>query len=754
MGIAKINIIPMNQISLRPILAFMKKQGRAYLTAGDWQQLENKISNQRAKKAAAGQNITTEDEYLKMLAPLREMFNQKPQVANDKIITALNKVLIAHKHGYQKQEHPSRHLKNIFFHPSQFTPNHRVYDIAFYSPATGGRHKAHHIHEGLHSTYYMRCEEEDDLILFGNMQIDARDLSDWAWPERGEIMLQKKNIYGMMVQEAVKHGLASGKEKIMFQCGDANEFTQWGARRLKTVTVTKRNFKKFEENYLEKIKGFGPHGYQTGDVYKPSSGLNMHHYVTAIGPEQYQVYQGSSFVQPLLMCLRHKVGERSGKLSGEALTKWVDKAQGLLPELFSHHKEGDYAKLLTEIKMLLQELTSEKLPAEHTPEQLARLKKIFPYGLEIFDFVNCLDALWHEFEYDKIIFARFPELKKFQIRDNELVSSRVVYYNCQDKDLNLTFKKSDYKAPEIGKSYLSPADDRYNINFASTPREEYAHHQHIYNWYEKTLYQEFKKYGLGVERVPITTVRRGRKITAHAWEIKSGLKEFKQRPIAIFSTRGELKMDCETLPRLQIAAAKFGCTPSQLTIVNDFLTEGQAPKRSGAYEKDTGEIYLANHSLAILAHEGLHKLKARGVIPAAEYRALVQAGKRIAQTTAKEKAYINQRDAEDNLIYPPGRARNEEYAAIFVETYYENNRVARKNLLGKKLTVTEKVFDYIKTVRDTVLARVGMPAAIARKFLRQVEGKYYQTEIQTRPSPVPAGICPSLAPPNGLVREP
>ena len=71
------------------------------------------------------------------------------------------------------------------------------------------------------------------------------------------------------------------------------------------------------------------------------------------------------------------------------------------------------------------------------------------------------------------------------------------------------------------------------------------------------------------------------------------------------------------------------------------------------------------------------------------------------------------------MVYPPGKARNEEYAAIFVETYYENSHLARKNLMDVKLTTTEKVLDYIKEVKDIVQAKMGIPSAVARQFLRR-----------------------------------
>ena len=691
-----------------------------------------------------------------MLAPARKLFTAKPKVKITQLLATINKILITHGHGYQKAVQPAAHRRNVFYTDGLREPEGQTYDLAFYHAAAGRKHVAHHRHDNKSSVYYMRCEEKDDQIMFGNMQIDARQPELWEDPGVGEIMLQKKNIYGMMVQQALKHAVEQGRKEILFQCGDANELTQWERRRLKTVNVTKRNYKKFEADYQQKMEKFDPKSCQVGDVFKFPQGRYGNYFVTETGPGYYRVYEDFERPPSLFLHLRNPEARGKGITPYYTEQNWNDPLDLLLKNMFQNYKSGDYGALLSEIKASIKLLTKTDLPKKHDPAQLAKLKQLLPVSAELdyYDFKGGLDLIWHELDYDQHLRACYPDIKKLIITDKGCPKSRIIFYNSCLKTKNFLYKKSKFQAPEIGKSYLTPTQDRYNINFAVCENVPLAAHRRMYNWYEKTLYQEFKKYGLGVEKIPITSIKNGREVTAHAWKIKSGISEFKKRPLALFSTRGELKMDCETLPRLQIAAAKFGCTPSQLTIVNDFLTEGQAPKRSGAYEKTTGEIYLANHSLAILAHEGLHKLKARGVIPAAEYRALVQAGKRIAQTTTKEKAYINQRDAEDNLIYPPGRARNEEYAAIFVETYYENNQAARKNLLGKKLTVTEKVFDYIKTVRDTVLARVGMPAAIARKFLRRVEGKYYQAEIQGRPASAPEKIYPALDPLNGLAREP
>ena len=233
-----------------------------------------------------------------------------------------------------------------------------------------------------------------------------------------------------------------------------------------------------------------------------------------------------------------------------------------------------------------------------------------------------------------------------------------------------------------------------------------------------------------MKRLKFVTTKKGTKKIAHAWKIIDGIENFRKTPLTVFSTRAKLKMDCESLPRLQAAMEKFGGTAQQLKIANDFLVARLGPVRTGAFDPTTGEIKLANRSLAVLAHEGLHKLKARGVIPTQDYRALVQAGKRIVLSQPDEFAYINQKDSQNNLVYPPGKTRNEEYAAVFVETYYENDQLARKNLMGYKLTRVEKVLNYFKEVKDIVQARLGLPAAVAREFLRKVERDCYSARPQ------------------------
>ena len=82
---------------------------------------------------------------------------------------------------------------------------------------------------------------------------------------------------------------------------------------------------------------------------------------------------------------------------------------------------------------------------------------------------------------------------------------------------------------------------------------------------------------------------------------------------------------------------------------------------------------------------------------------------------------IKRKDPAGDYLYPPGKVRNEEYAALFAETYFTNNRRARKNLMGEKITVTEKLFGYAAAAFDIVKGACGNNAALARSFLRRVE---------------------------------
>ena len=442
-------------------------------------------------------------------------------------------------------------------------------------------------------------------------------------PRRGELMMQKKNVYGMMVQQALKHAVEGGKKEILFQCGDANELAQWNLSRLKQQIITEKNYKKFQQNYQTKLDNFGPQGYAVGDKLAHHWGHQGWFYaVTETTPDYYRFVESFWPPRTLLYHLYQTSATVPGVSPGTLPAdreKFFDK---IGRELFIQYRDEGYQALSNELKNAVKIITGQEVPATAQALSLARLEEIFPRQLGYGQFLDRLDSVWHESGLDKIILDHYTELGKVALTEPTPDDRPVIYYDSRNKDINFMLTKSSLKAPEIGKTYVVPRRDQYNINFMNYPPTGKPLHYKIYNWYEKTLEQELKKHGIVVQKVPLTTTKRGRVREAHAWKVKSGITQFKRRPLTALAARPELKMDCETLPRLQAAALKFGVRPEYLTIVNDFLVGPTGLKKIGEHISETGEVRLANSSLAILAHEGLHKLKAQGVIPPKEYRRL------------------------------------------------------------------------------------------------------------------------------------
>ena len=526
----------MNKITLRPLLTFINKLDRRYLTLGDCRQFINSINNRRARKIAAGQRVKAETVYLSAMDAAGVAFVGRTQVSKTKIINLVHNYLINGNYHYEKHLHAARCRGNAFYSYLNPVPDAHVYDLAFYNTWAGQNHSAHHIAGNKSSIFYLRCEEQGAQIMFGNMQIDARDPDKWDIPAIGALFLKKRNIYGMMVQQAIKHAIERKKTEILFQCGDANEYSQWGMRRLIPVKVSKRNYEKFQTNYQEKIARFGPRGCRVGDYFAPEKNTYIFHYVTEVGPDYYQVYINYRHPLSLFSTLGTPASRGPGEFPNHNSNKLSELLSELERKMFTGYATGDYAQFLTTIKNSLRILVPAKLPKSHGAKQLDQLRSAFPRGLDFYAFYPRLDQVWHAFNYDKLLLPYFPAIKKLVLTTPCSARPRVsaVYYNSADERFNCRFERKNYQPPELGQAYVTPARDRFNINFANSPGESYAAHNRMYNWYEKTLKQEIEKYGLTVEKIPITTIKRKRPVTAHAWKIISGINEFKRRPLVMF----------------------------------------------------------------------------------------------------------------------------------------------------------------------------------------------------------------------------
>ena len=72
----------------------------------------------------------------------------------------------------------------------------------------------------------------------------------------GRELRRKKNLYGIMIQQAVKHALSRARTEIMFQAGDACEIAQWRQKNFCQITVTEKNYALVNKIYQEEMDRF------------------------------------------------------------------------------------------------------------------------------------------------------------------------------------------------------------------------------------------------------------------------------------------------------------------------------------------------------------------------------------------------------------------------------------------------------------------------------------------------------------------
>ena len=522
----------MKKLIIRPLRTFFEQQARDYMTAGDLAQVENKIINTIKNKKHLGHDIGTEAAYLKVIKKLKPLFRLQPKVKNSKIIAQINQVLCHEKYAYKKHEHPPRCPDNVFFTNPGDPQGIKTYDIAFYNEASAPDRPAHHTHNEQKSVFYMRCQEFRDTIIIGNMQID--DLGYLGWEDRqlGKVLLQKKNIYSMMVQQALKHALGRGKNEVLFQCGDANEISQWGRQSFKTVKVTKKNYREFYKNYREKMKNFGPVPVKPGDLLLDDCPLYMCSYVLEATANYYKAYTGYRGSFGLLnTLLDYSSGwlRRGVQLSRAQLDEIIQPASH---KFINSYYERGYEKMFFRINEFIQLMTGDQIPANQKPAIISKLKII--YSTKTCLQVSMSDIL-EKLNLDHFFLKAFPELAKLNLRPSNMAGdSEAIYYNRADRQAIHISVKNKHKPPVLGQEYLTPINDPYNINFKQSPAPVGRAQAQIYNWYERILPQEFKKHNIKYDRIEIKTLKDKKEKIAHAWKITAGTENFKSTPLTAF----------------------------------------------------------------------------------------------------------------------------------------------------------------------------------------------------------------------------
>ena len=88
--------------------------------------------------------MIAEEEYLKVIEKLKELFGKENKIKNTEIIKKVNQLLVKARYAYKKQEHWPKHPSNIFFTGLGGANNIKNYDLAFYNNLADKYRSSHH----------------------------------------------------------------------------------------------------------------------------------------------------------------------------------------------------------------------------------------------------------------------------------------------------------------------------------------------------------------------------------------------------------------------------------------------------------------------------------------------------------------------------------------------------------------------------------------------------------------------------------
>ena len=749
-----------NNHVIQPLLGLIRS-GKPQLRINDLKQVRQKIQNARAAKLKnpdpyqAG-SVYIERKYLQIINELIAGINT-PTITPAELVRRTSEIIQKKGFSYITNQHEAAHDNSYFPQLGQKSPAHKpqenfseAYDIAFYHPMSQKSRKAHHFFQPepysrkkpLPSVFYMRVEEygNPERVLIGNIQVDDKDRNSWKNQLVGQIMLMKKNLNSMMIQQAIRHAWAAGKREIVFQGGDAalcsQGLTLYGVP--VSVMITSENIKKHERIYEAAVKEFSEipvgHVTETGAIVYARDENKVH----LAEPGNY--YFGLlNYLEKYDFAVKNKVAATIRKLYAAYSREPGNLKQQIriINKIFNDthlfaekdsikDNAAQHDKKLSTLAGLLQNYTGRKLDKS--------------------SYLEMLDTFLVSFGYkEKLTASAWLHTTNIPHQSHH---PGELYVDSRYERVHIYHKKDFIHRPQLGRRHYLFSYNFQNFNQLSHDIRNYK----IWNYYENIIPKVLKKLKLKYERNVLVRWRyagpgKRPKVQTTGWKITAGLEELNSQPVISFANNQELVLDGSSLPELQAAAQKFGLTAKELHIANDWIIH-QAQKYSGLYHADQDRIYLQKPNLAALAHEGTHRLVAQRLIPQREYRALIRAGRRLVAADPKLKKRLAGKTPAGKLIYPPGKVRQQEYAALWVEHFYEKNKIARKYLAGDRVPITEKIVNYARAAKNTLLAYfTNNNEAIAANFLRQIERGYYNSKNEpakaktySRTTPAPLSI--------------
>ena len=677
----------MYELTIKPFDQFFAANPtRTHFRRGDLQQLENKISNliaQKEKVPAQRKSIFINQKHLEIVRQVQAHFTARPKLSRAELQELVTQILRAENLEYTSEWHPLAH--GNCFEPASRAPT-RAYDVAFYNwhgryrgtvPSPEGGH--HYSESDQSSIFYARCERFGDNMLIGNMQIDEPNHYRWRNQGPGKLLSAGKNLAENLIRHSILHALDRGAKNIMFQCGDAVNLAQ--GFRAKVEILTPDNLPKFERRYHAALRQFEK--IAPGDTSTLDRANHYNDLVINKTPAAYETYE--------LHCYANTRRPRESFLAWAVLHSLpTERFRELDRELWGatdNFIDGRAEKALSWINAVFA--AAGVKPArrgEARAEKIEFLRRRLKGPRESENakersFFAAVESFAYKYKYAQDCLAHNHHLKKIRLTEKTHLAAKYCYVNLRKRSLRHTFKRKYIVPPAPGKIYTRSqqvGDEDFPFLWNKPPRDKNSLYG-VLKWYDQYLPTTLKKFGLDIERCALANTR---KQVAHVWVLKAGVEEFKAKAVPLFAARETLKTDYVTLPQLETAAEKFGLTPAQLHVANDWLTIREQGRHAGRYDPDTDRMALATPSLALLAHEGTHRLLTREILPPAEREILIKAGQRWAEQTPTATQLLTQKDAAGNFFYPPGPTRAQEAAALFVEHYYDYNVAARKFLMG------------------------------------------------------------------------
>ena len=450
----------MEKYTIRPVLDFIAGQGREYITFGDFQQLLAQFRSRSTLNASR----PAEELYLRILTG-RDFFLGRRRIRTEEFISRIDNFLTQNDYVYSPEIHESCCPANSFYTQQQGrgTAAVDVYDLAFYHPGAAARLTGHHMHNNQGDVFYIRCETRGPRILFGNLQIDDKGKHAWPEPYLGHELRRKKNIYLMMVQQAVKHALQWGHSEILFQGGAAAEIAQWRECLFRRITVTAGNYSQIDKKYQQEIRRFEA---EPGHIIKNFKHNEPSEVVIKTTPRRYVTRDLPEETPRLLEKICWLLINKHAHAGDNTLIELGMVAWGVYRKLLAALSgSGDLEKLRQEIHALVTMLTGVTPPFAvgqcatlRAMQKIINREKIQNYALS--ENLRCrqlLEAYIVRWGYDKILLRHFRAIRRVDLLGPDLKKDcEYIYYNINKRRDNHVYYRKDYQRPVIGKKLFDP----------------------------------------------------------------------------------------------------------------------------------------------------------------------------------------------------------------------------------------------------------------------------------------------------------